>query len=70
MASYLFLFGEGASHETEEAQVEAEQVWGDWFTKLGGAVKDVGNPLSGNAKTVAADGRSPTAPRRPAATRS
>jgi hypothetical protein len=56
MASYLFLFGDGASHETEEAQAEAMQVWGDWFTKLGGAVKDAGNPLSGTAKTVAANG--------------
>jgi hypothetical protein len=65
MTDYLLLFGEGASHETEEAQAQAMQVWGDWFTKLGGAVKDPGNPLSGKAKTVAADGsvtEGPTSP--------
>ena len=30
--------------------------WTSWFTELGSAVKDQGNPFSGEAKTIAADG--------------
>jgi len=66
MTNYLYLYGEGASHETEEERANAMQVWTDWFTKLGAAVKDPGNALSGVAKTVGSDGSTTDGPVGPA----
>lgn len=57
MADYLLLYEAGGGMpETEEEQAAVMQAWTDWFTSLGGAVKDGGNPTSPAAKQVAADG--------------
>jgi hypothetical protein len=42
--------------ETEEEQAAVMQAWTDWFTSLGPAVKDGGNPTTGQARTIASGG--------------
>jgi hypothetical protein len=56
MSDYVLLFQGGSMPETEEAQKQVMEAWTSWFTRLGSAVKDPGNPFSGAAKTIAADG--------------
>jgi hypothetical protein len=56
MADYLLLYSGGSMPETEEEQAAVMQAWTDWFTTLGAAVKDGGNPTSGQAKTIASGG--------------
>ena len=56
MSDYLLLYQGGSMPETEEAQKQVMDAWTSWFTSLGAAVKDPGNPFSGQAKTIAADG--------------
>ena len=56
MSDYVLLFQGGSMPETEEAQKQVMEAWTSWFTRLGAAVKDPGNPFSGAAKTIAADG--------------
>ena len=56
MADYLFLYSEGSMPETEAEQAKVMKAWTDWFTKLGAALKDGGNPFSGVAKSVGPDG--------------
>jgi hypothetical protein len=56
MADYVLLFQGGAMPEGEEAQKQVMSAWEAWFTELGSAVKDTGNPFSGQAKTILADG--------------
>ncbi len=55
MANYLLVYHGGAMAETEAAQAEVMQAWTDWFTELGPAVVDGGNPAS-RTKRIAADG--------------
>ncbi len=56
MSDYVLLFQGGSMPETEEEQKQVMAAWTSWFTELGSAVKDQGNPFSGQAKTIAADG--------------
>ncbi|MGZ4152116.1 MAG: YciI family protein [Actinomycetota bacterium] len=56
MADYLLLYSGGGMPETEEEQNQVMKAWDDWFTQLGGALKDGGNPFSSAAKTVKPDG--------------
>ncbi|MGZ4136765.1 MAG: YciI family protein [Actinomycetota bacterium] len=56
MADYLLLYSGGGMPETEEEQAQVMKAWDDWFTQLGGALKDGGNPFSSAAKTVKPDG--------------
>ena len=37
--------------ETEAERGQVMQAWGDWFGKLGGALKDPGNPV-GQTRTI------------------
>ncbi|MEO6206462.1 MAG: hypothetical protein ABIP77_00745 [Candidatus Limnocylindrales bacterium] len=55
MANYVLVYHGGAMAETEAAQAEVMQAWTEWFTKLGPAVVDSGNPAS-RTKRVAGDG--------------
>jgi hypothetical protein len=41
--------------ETEEEQQRVMQAWTDWYTGLGPAVVDPGNPI-GRSATIASDG--------------
>lgn len=55
MANYVLVYHGGAMAEAEAAQAEVMRAWTDWFTKLGPAVVDGGNPAS-RTKRIAADG--------------
>jgi len=56
MVSYLLLYSGGSMPETEEEQAQVMKAWTDWFGRLGGALKDGGNPFTPGAKTIKADG--------------
>lgn len=56
MAKYLLIYhGGGKMPETEAEVAAVMQAWGDWFTELGEAVVDPGNPV-GQSSTVHSDG--------------
>ena len=55
MAKFLLVYRGGGMAETEEAQAASMAAWTGWFTSLGAAVVDAGNPTS-QGKTVNADG--------------
>jgi hypothetical protein len=56
MAKYLLLYGGGQMPEGEAAQAEVMKAWEAWFTELGPAVADPGNPFTPAAKKIANDG--------------
>ena len=57
MADYLLVFRGGSMPASEEEQARVMQAWTDWFTELGSAVKDPGNPTApGVAAHIGADG--------------
>ncbi|HEY6567492.1 MAG TPA: hypothetical protein VI341_08240 [Actinomycetota bacterium] len=57
MSDFLLLYqGGGAMPDSEEAQKQVMDAWTSWFTGLGAAVKDPGNPFSGAASSIASDG--------------
>jgi hypothetical protein len=55
MAKFVFVYVGGQMADTPEAQEQAMQAWGAWFTTLGSAVTDMGNPF-GSSATSSADG--------------
>lgn len=56
MADFVLLYGGGSMPETEAEQARVMQAWTDWYSKLGAAVKDGGNPFGPEARGIAADG--------------
>lgn len=56
MAKYLLLYSGGGMPETEEAQAAVMKAWDDWFTSIGGAVADGGNPFTPARTRIAPDG--------------
>lgn len=56
MADFVLLYTGGSMPETEEEQARVMKAWTDWYGKIGGALKDGGDPFSPAAKTVASDG--------------
>ena len=42
--------------DTPEEQKQVMDAWTSWFTELGPALKDGGNPFTGQAKTISSDG--------------
>jgi hypothetical protein len=56
MADYVLLYTGGGMPETEEEQAAQMQAWTSWFENLGPALKDGGNPFSGQAKSISSDG--------------
>jgi hypothetical protein len=55
MAKYLLAFKGGHMPETPEAQAQVMKAWEGWFTSIGAAVADPGNPSS-VSRTIANDG--------------
>lgn len=56
MANFLLTYhGEGGMPTTEAERAESMKAWTAWFTQLGGAVVDPGNPTS-HAKAISPDG--------------
>jgi len=56
MAQYLLLYRGGSMPETEAEQARVVEAWTAWFTELGGAVKDPGNPFTPASMHISADG--------------
>ena len=42
--------------DTPAAQARVLKQWGNWYTKLGAAVADTGNPMSGAVNKIKPDG--------------
>ncbi|MDH5223937.1 MAG: hypothetical protein OEW66_10495 [Actinomycetota bacterium] len=55
MSEFVLLYHGGSMPETEAEQKQVMDAWTSWFTNLGSAVKDPGNPV-GSTKSIAADG--------------
>ncbi|MBK9740349.1 MAG: hypothetical protein IPO93_12735 [Actinobacteria bacterium] len=55
MANYLLAYTGGTEPQSEEEGKAVMDAWVAWFTSLGAAVVDPGNP-TGPAATVASDG--------------
>jgi hypothetical protein len=55
MAKYLLGFKGGSMPEGEAAQAQVMAAWEAWFTSLGGAVADKGNPSS-KSRTISPGG--------------
>jgi hypothetical protein len=53
---YLLAYHGGSMPETEAEQAHVMRAWTTWYTELGEAVVDPGNPV-GQASTIAADGK-------------
>ena len=57
MAKYLLLYhGGGAMPATEAESAKVLKAWENWYTGLGNAVVDPGNPFTPLAKKVASNG--------------
>ena len=52
MAKYLLLYGGGSMPETDAEMAAVTKAWTDWFTELGPAVVDPGNPFNADSKTI------------------
>lgn len=57
MANYLLLYRGGSMPQTEIEQKEVMKEWDSWFSKLGSAVVDGGNPFTPSAKTINKEGK-------------
>ena len=55
MANFVLLYHGGKMPETQEEGARVMEAWTAWFSRLGDAVVDGGNPASG-ARTVAPNG--------------
>jgi hypothetical protein len=56
MTDYVLLYSGGGMPETDAEQAEVMKAWDSWFTTLGPALKDGGNPFTPMTKSIAADG--------------
>jgi hypothetical protein len=57
MPKFLLLYHGGGMPETEEENAAVLKAWEAWYTQLGSAVVDPGNPFTPMAKSIASDGR-------------
>jgi hypothetical protein len=53
---YLLVYYDGSMPETPAAQARVMKQWTTWFSKLGPAVVDPGNPFSGAVNKIKPDG--------------
>jgi hypothetical protein len=56
MAKFVLLYMGGSMPATEAEQAQVIKAWTDWYTALGSAVVDPGNPFTPVAKKVANNG--------------
>ncbi len=57
MAKYLLLYSGGSMPESEAESAGVIKAWTDWYTRLGAAVVDPGNPISPMAKSITSNGQ-------------
>jgi len=53
---YLLVYYGGSMPDTPAQQARVMKQWTTWFTKLGPAMVDPGNPFSGSVNKIDADG--------------
>src|SRR5207247_6831414 len=53
---YLLIYYGGSMPETPAQQARVMKQWTAWFSKLGPAIVDPGNPFSGKVNKIKADG--------------
>lgn len=56
MANFLLVYTGGSMPGTPEEQAAVLAAWNNWFTSLGAAVVDGGNPIAPGAKHLSAGG--------------
>ena len=56
MANFVLLYSGGSMPETGAQQAEVIKAWTAWYTGLGEAVVDPGNPFTPMAKNIASSG--------------
>jgi hypothetical protein len=56
MSDYVLVYSGGKMPETEAEQAAVMEGWTTWFTSLGSAIKDQGNPFGPAASRIASDG--------------
>lgn len=56
MAKFVLLYTGGGMPETEAETAQVMKAWEAWYTSLGSAVVDPGNPFTPASKTIAANG--------------
>lgn len=56
MANFVLLYVGGGEPAGEAEQAAVMKAWTDWFTTLGAAVVDSGNPFGPVVKQIASDG--------------
>ena len=53
---YLLIYYGGGMPETPAQQARVMKQWTTWFTRLGSAIVDPGNPFSGKVSKIDTDG--------------
>src|SRR5439155_2623742 len=56
MANFVLLYSGGSMPAREAEQAAVVQAWGAWYTGLGSALVDGGNPFTPVAKSISSDG--------------
>ncbi len=56
MANFVLLYSGGSMPATEAESAAVIKAWTAWYTRLGGAVVDPGNPFTPLAKRIASNG--------------
>ena len=54
--NYVILYSGGSMPESESEQQAAMQAWEDWYSRIGNALVDAGNPFGPRAKSITSDG--------------
>ncbi len=57
MNNYLLLYSGGQMPATEMERQEITAAWMAWYSQIGGAVVDQGNPFTPMAKNISSDGK-------------
>ena len=57
MADFVLLYSGGNMPETDDEKARVMKAWDGWYSELGGAIKDGGNPFAPAAKTIGTDGK-------------
>ena len=57
MADFVQLYSGASMPETDEDKARVMKAWDGWYSELGGAIKDGGNPFAPAAKVIGSDGK-------------
>jgi hypothetical protein len=55
--NYVILYSGGSMPETESEQKAVMQAWDDWYSRIGNALVDAGNPFGPMARSITSDGK-------------